>query len=386
MTVHKNYRWGITSVYSAAHFLIDFACAFLMFRSIVAAPSRSLCVLLYNFCAFAMQMPIGVIADVLRRNALLAVTGCALVASAYGLAVFPVVAAVTAGIGNSLFHLGGGIEVLSISEERMSALGVFVSPGAFGIYFGTLLGKGNALGIAPVVAALLAAAVAICFYPGVRVSARSQSSGAGETVSRNYTLPPGSARYAVAAAALLLPVVCVRSFAGLAISFPWKVGLLPGVLLTCAVVFGKAGGGFLADRFSPAKTSILSLGLCVPLFFFPAIPAAGIVSMFLFNMTMPITLWAVAKAFPGAKGFSFGLLTFGLFLGYLPVHFGAGVPDGASWFFPLAALVSLALLLGGLKVAGKCGANPATDDGEALTQIPILRARRGAGPEFPKER
>jgi FSR family fosmidomycin resistance protein-like MFS transporter len=74
-------------------------------------------------------------------------------------------------------------------------------------------------------------------------------------------------------------------------------------------------------------------------------------AVLLFNMTMPITLWAMAKIFSAAKGFAFGLLSFGLFIGFVPLYLGIDVPPGASWAFALMAAVSLALLLAGLKEA-----------------------------------
>ena len=67
-------------------------------------------------------------------------------------------------------------------------------------------------------------------------------------------------------------------------------------------------------------------------------------AVFLFNMTMPVTLWAVARIMPGAKGFTFGLLTFGLFLGFLPSWLGLPSLLAESWTYALCALVSLALL------------------------------------------
>ena len=70
----------------------------------------------------------------------------------------------------------------------------------------------------------------------------------------------------------------------------------------------------------------------------------GVLAVFLFNMTMPVTLWAAAKVMPGAKGFAFGLLTFGLFLGYLPSYLGWGSILSAPWAHGLPALISLILL------------------------------------------
>jgi FSR family fosmidomycin resistance protein-like MFS transporter len=146
-------------------------------------------------------------------------------------------------------------------------------------------------------------------------------------------------------------VVCLRSYVGLALNFPWKGAGFWGTALIFAVVSGKTIGGFAADRFGLAKTSLFSLGIAALLFLFPALPQAGIGAVLLFNMTMPITLWVMAKILPGAKGFAFGLLTFGLFLGFLPIYLGIEVPPGASWLFALLAASSLALLWVGLRKA-----------------------------------
>jgi hypothetical protein len=259
----------MVSVYSAAHFLVDFACAFLMFRGAEGTPDWYLCVLLYNFCAFAMQMPLGVLADQWDRNSLFAAIGCVLVGAAFGLRYLPVAAAVTLGVGNGMFHVGAGVDVLNISEEKSGALGVFISPGAFGIY----------------------------------------------------------------------------------LDFPWKNTGCWGAVLICAVVLGKTAGGFAADRFGLMRTSGVSLGLAAALLLVPQVPAAGVLSVLLLNMTAPVTFWAMAKIFPGAKGFSFGLLTFGLFLGFLPVHSGVGALSApASWLFAPAAAVSLALFWTGTRM------------------------------------
>ena len=131
-------------VYSAGHFVVDFACAFLLCRFVFAVPDAHINVLLYNFCAFAMQAPLGIIADKINRNYLFAIAGCALIAVAYGFWYFPLAAVFCAGLGNAMFHIGGGIDILNISGEKAGALGVFVSPGALGIFFGATLGRRGA--------------------------------------------------------------------------------------------------------------------------------------------------------------------------------------------------------------------------------------------------
>ena len=76
--------------------------------------------------------------------------------------------------------------------------------------------------------------------------------------------------------------------------------------------------------------------------------AAGVAALFLFNMTMPVTLWAMVQLLPGAKGFSFGLLTFGLFIGFIPVYLGCPPVLGLGAGYAIAAAGSLVLLTVGL--------------------------------------
>ena len=343
MITYKPRHWHMVAVYSAAHFLVDFSCAFIMFRSIMGTPYGFLCVLLYNFCAFAMQMPLGIIADKMNRNYLFAIIGCILVAFAFLPVLFPILASVVLGMGNALFHIGGGIDVLNISEKKLRALGVFVSPGAFGIYFGKILGTGSSFSAVfyPIAMAVTAALI----FAAYRAQKGTYPKNAAFSLEGT-----SSARIFIAGICLFL-VVCLRSFVGLVMDFSWKTIGSWGLVLICAVVFGKTAGGFAADCFGLKRVVIVSLGLAALLFLFPKIPVAGVSAVLLFNMTMPITLWAMAKIMPGAKGFAFGLLTFALFLGFLPVYLGVCVPQSAAWIFAPLAAVSLVLLWAGLKRA-----------------------------------
>ncbi len=337
--VKKGY---IITMYSLAHLIVDFSCAFLMFSRIANSPQWFLCILLYNFCAFAMQMPIGLLADKINRNAIFAAAGCAFVALSYSLGNLFLLSAIIAGLGNGLFHVGGGIDVLNVSKEKSSALGIFVSPGAFGLYLGTLFGKKGELPsilIVVILLAIAAAILAICYK------------GKGSFISDNAPVSfkdMNSPAFMLAVISLFM-VVCLRSYVGMLLNFPWKAERSWGIILICAIVLGKAGGGILADKIGSVKASILSLGLAAFLFMFSQYPVAGILAVFLFNMTMPITLWAMARILPGAKGFSFGLLTFGLFLGFIPVYLGLNPILHTSIGFAIASLVSLVLLLAGIR-------------------------------------
>lgn len=110
----------MTGIYALVHMAVDLSCAFLVYTYVLGGEQWYLWLLLYNFCAFALQMPIGAAADRLDRNSCVAVGGCAgvLAGLLLGIAGFPAGAAVVAGIGNACFHVGGGIDVLNHSERR----------------------------------------------------------------------------------------------------------------------------------------------------------------------------------------------------------------------------------------------------------------------------
>ncbi len=329
-------------LYSAAHFWVDLSCAFLMFRLASGSPDFATCLLLYNFCAFAMQMPLGILCDRLNRNAPVAAAGCLLIAAA-PLFPVPLLLSIAAGLGNALFHLGGGLDTLNDSTERSAALGVFVSPGALGLFIGTVWGNGTAvpLLLAPFVLLLFSAAILL-------LARRTYGSLTSENVPYDPT-PSGSFFPLIP----LFGVVVLRSWMGMSQSFSWKAEF--AVMLTLALMFGKMAGGFLSDRLGAKKSSTLSLLGAALLYLFSALPLPGILAVFLFNMTMPITLHAAAKKLPGAKGFSFGLLTFALFLGFLPSALGWPNPFAAPAGCAAAAVLSALLLLWGLgKGEGKC--------------------------------
>lgn len=299
----------LLALYSLTHLAVDFTCAFLLFRLAAGAPDWALALLLYNFCAFAMQMPLGAIADRLNRNGVLAAAGCALTALSALLPV-PLPLAIAAGLGNALFHLGGGLDTLNDSTQKAAALGIFVSPGALGLALGTLCGKAGLLPLAlpPLILLVLAAAILL-------LCRRTYGSLC------SWNAPPElTCAGRPAAIVPLFGVVVLRSYMGMQQSFPWKADW--ALLLTLTLVLGKALGGFLSDRLGPRWASAVSLTAAGLLYFACALPLPGLLAVLLFNMTMPITLWAAARLLPGAKGFAFGLLTFALFLGFLPSYLG----------------------------------------------------------------
>ena len=326
-------------LYSAAHFWVDLSCAFLMFRLVSDSADFATCLLLYNFCAFAMQMPLGLLCDRFNRNAVVAALGCLLIAAA-PLCAAPLSISIAAGLGNALFHLGGGLDTLNDSGKKAAALGIFVSPGALGLFIGTAWGRGVSapLLFAPVGLLLFAAAILI-------LARRTY----GSFSSENAPYDPAPCGSALPLLPLFL-VVVLRSWMGMSQSFPWKAEFT--TVLTLALMLGKMAGGFLSDRLGRKRASLCSLLPCARLYLFSTLPLPGILAVFLFNMTMPITLHTAAEQLPGAKGFSFGLLTFALFLGFLPAALGWPSPFASPIGCAGAAALSAILLLWGLGRVG----------------------------------
>lgn len=323
---------SVTALYAVCHFAVDLGCAYAVFS---ACSAGKMGFLLYNFCAFALQMPLGLLADAWGHNHRFAVLGILLTATMCLFPGFGLGGAVILGLGNALFHIGGGLDVLNLSGAQAAPLGVFVSPGALGLYIGTRWGKYGLPGVTRILAVVLLLGLAVltaCLLEGKPLPANAP-----------LAFPK---RPVYPWAALLTLVVVLRSWGGMAAAFPWKTGhwILLSVLV---VVLGKTAGGFASDRFGSRKASTLSLLTAALLFFLGNGPICGVLALFLFNMTMPITLWALAQAMPGCRGFSFGLLTFALFLGFLPVYLGG--PSLAPWAMGFLSLASCALLLPGLK-------------------------------------
>ncbi len=325
-----------TVLYSLLHFLVDFACAWAMFSRFIALDYAS--ILVYNFCAFALQLPLGTLADLLvprcsRLPAWYVLAGAALVAVGCGCSP------VLLGLGNALFHVGGGIAVIREDTARGwsgRALGMFVAPGALGLYLGQVLPGVNPLVLG---AGLLGLAGLSCF---VQPEPHFVPPNPGKI---HATPPKIHATPEKISLLCCVLVVILRSYVGMAASFSWKSGSLLALASVLAAVLGKAAGGLLSAQFSPRKTAVFSLLFASIFYYFADFPLPGLLAIFCFNMTMPITLYRLYLRCPALPGFSFGLLTFSLFLGFLPIYFGVESPISSPFLGSLTSLVSLVLLL-----------------------------------------
>ncbi len=343
MIGEKHIFFRKTALLSIVHAAVDMSCAALFF-SVLNGGELWLGMVLYNACAFLCQLPMGVIADKLNRNMLFAAIGCALIALAFGLRSVPILSIVVAGLGNGAFHVGGGIEVLNGSKTKAGPLGVFVSPGTIGLYFGRVFSKGM-LSLPWLLPAIL-----LCAGAAILLLGKSECKEGSDNAELSFDTPKGG----LFLLALLFFVVVLRSFMGTTAAFSTGDLLngLPsvwaGLIPVLCLALGKAAGGFAADRFRPIPTAIVSLGLSALFLFFPLHPVCALCALFLFNMSMPLTLFQSARLLRGAKGTAFGLLTAALFLGVVPFFLGLQIPT-SNGLFGVLAVVSGVLLVIGLK-------------------------------------
>ena len=173
----------MTGLYAAIHFLVDGICAWAMLGRLGGDYGG---LLVYNFCAFALQLPLGAVLDRLggRKMPLcFAAVGCAL--TILGALSHPAVL----GLGNALFHVGGGVDVIR-DGGKCEKLGIFVAPGALGLSLGGLLAGKSFWLLLP---AAVMMALFLCFVrsPGeISTAPGSRPSNAGRRSEPQRYRPP----------------------------------------------------------------------------------------------------------------------------------------------------------------------------------------------------
>lgn len=263
-------------------------------------------VLTYDLIAFGGQVPLGFLMDKLRRCRGAAALG--LVFCIFGivfLRIEPITAMIFAGVGNALYHLGAGALSLHVHYGRATPPGIFVAPGALGLAVGSYMGKGGfeitwpffvLLGISLLV-------TLIATVPDIP-----------------YGSPPKAPKVKrpILIVVLLLVSVFVRSLVGRAGGY--ALPKLPEVMFAAAsaAFAGKAIGGVIADRLGWIEVSVGALLISAPLIAFGGADSTMvIIGLFIFQMTMPVTLVAVAVLMPARPGFAFGLNCLAYIAGFL---------------------------------------------------------------------
>lgn len=329
-------------VYGTAHAIVDGICAAVIFsilkNQIVSTTDFISLVILYNVLAFGLQAIFGLVADYFKSPRAVAFLGCILTGlSAITFLSFPIVAVIFAGLGNALFHVGGGSISLNLTPKKATAPGIYVAPGAVGILVGTLLGKGGQFIAWPFI--LILAILCLLMF----VIKKPEMNYEREAVRENKF------NYFEFILLLVFLSIAIRSLVGAVLVFSWKTNIDLLIILTSAVVLGKGLGGILADKFGWIRVAVGALILSIPFLVFGTnIPYLAIIGMFLFNITMPITLVAISNILPGRPGFAFGLTCLALIFGMLPAFFSIKQALSNNWFIFSIIIISAMALFSGL--------------------------------------
>lgn len=302
----------LMSIYGFGHFIVDFVCAIYVLGKIpyISASTAEyiVAVILYNFFAFAFQVPLGIILDKIKLYKGVSIVGMSIIGICYLINIpNALVMASIVGIGNALYHLEGGVNAYSLSNKKAFLNGLFVAPGALGIFLGTMFHDELIITYLPIVL-IFVSIISLLFIQKDDVNERL-----------NKIKHEKIDAFSILLIVILIGIsIVVRSIGGNAIIYSWKTGFILSLIFTISVVIGKAFGGLIADKFGLAKVAAVSLiisSICLVLGHnIPVLAYAGIL---LFNIPMAITLTILENTLSKRIACAVGLNTMFLFIGYL---------------------------------------------------------------------
>lgn len=326
--------------YGLMHALVDAITVLAVFSTIfvhrMTAYWGFYLVIAYDVLAFAGQALLGHLVDRFRFSRGAVQLGLLFSALAVVLLTMePFTAVLAAGVGNALFHVGAGALSLYVKPGRATPPGIFVAPGALGLALGLWLGRGGMFHVWLILGLLAMAFVYTFFSTNPRIPTRKEA-------------PRLDIRAPVLLIGLLLLSIAVRSFVGYAGGYACpKRDWIPLAFALTAFA-GKGLGGIVSDRLGWILTSVGALLISAPLIaFFGSTPGLLIAGLFFFQMTMPVTLVAIAVIIPGRPGFAFGLACLVLVMGAIPTFFRSV----HTVYHPVTLLVLILLSAGVLFVA-----------------------------------
>ena len=293
--------------------------------------------LLYNFIAFALQVPVGYIADRIKTGyEYFSILGCLLVAAGLIFPLFPWAKLVFCAFGNALFHVGGGIDSLVSAQGKFARSGIFISFGAIGVAVGTVAGKSGRLPVWVVLVFLMICVVLqMAFCRDIK-----------RPVKAEFAFKPTVIKQVSVVIYLSMLGIVIRAVVGAYMSIPWKSTVVLAVLPGLCVFAGKFLGGFLADRMGARKIAFISLVISAPLLaFFEGNILLCCIGLLIFNMSTAMTLCVIVSMMPHNPGLGFGLTTLALCVGTAFSFFIPIPPQIRPYLIILFIFVSAVLML-----------------------------------------
>lgn len=298
------------------HMLVDFLCIYsLMMSTTIFRGSIKGLLILYNIMAFGTQLIFGYILDK-RRNKHAGEMGVYIVVIGallyqYKVTSVPInyVLATIVGLGNSLFHVGTGINVIKSANGRLADLGIFVSSGTLGVLLGRLSIDldFNRLLITVMIALVISSLYTWILRKDIDNEVEKTYCNIHNIKYKNYII-----------IWITFISVVARSLTGW-ISPEININNL-WLIAPILVFIGKTIGGLIVDRLGIRDTAILVMVLAIVTNLMSLVYSPfALIGIVCNNMLMSITLGIMVSVIEQYPGFSFGLTTLALLIGTLPV-------------------------------------------------------------------
>jgi FSR family fosmidomycin resistance protein-like MFS transporter len=132
--------------FSLTHCFVDLTSALVVYNSAIVhgltQQEAVALIIMYDLIAFALQPIAGFLIDFVKGFRFALLTGIVLLLTAVVLVrINAISTGIAAGLGNALFHLGAGSQILGRYPGRSSIIGIFVGPGALGLSIGFWFGS-----------------------------------------------------------------------------------------------------------------------------------------------------------------------------------------------------------------------------------------------------
>lgn len=315
MDIRTRYWWHLVGIGALLHFLVDGLCLCCLYLIAFpfSLPRLTGIFVVYNILAFLTQPLTGLLADRMRDRHWMLLAAVVLMLAAvmmvtFGLSFAGYLAPVLLGLGNSLFHVWGGKQVVLKAGNDMRALGLFVSTGAFGLAVAMVFFS---------LSLLYLFLLALCLLAVAYLKLEQNDERVGDALQDT----PWSSRVRQSRWLLLLVVVAFvmfRSFMGESFTSAIVKDNMVVLLIGLTAMLGKMAGGWLARRIgillTLAAVLVVVLGCLLCRSSERAVMLTG---LFAVNCTMPVTLYWANGLLKGREGLAFGLLAAALIPGYL---------------------------------------------------------------------
>ena len=315
MDIRTRYWWHLVGIGALLHFLVDGLCLCCLYLIAFpfSFPRLTGIFVVYNVLAFLTQPLTGLLADRMRERHWMLLAAVVLLLAAvmtvtFGLPFAGYLAPVLLGLGNSLFHVWGGKQVVLKAGNDMRALGLFVSTGAFGLAVAMVFFSLSLLYIF---------LLALCLLAVAYLKLEQNDERVGNAVQDT----PWSSRVRQSRWLLLLVVVAFvmfRSFMGESFTSAIVKDNMVVLLIGLTAMLGKMAGGWMASRMGILVTlAAVAVVVSGCLLCRSSERYVMLTGLFAVNCTMPVTLYWANGLLKGREGLAFGLLAAALIPGYL---------------------------------------------------------------------